>query len=177
MGFSFGFGDTFVVSNGGLFINFGGVNPPSSATVLNGTIVPPVIPNPVFDSNVGGGGSSGSLSIGSSQTDFPDITGSNRNPSLENLTFSSGVASDRNSREAQTLELSLSENEVMRISIEPVVEDVIGNDEAGNPTLIGQQVVGERFVSQGTSPTPSQQLPPNFLSNLFTKIFSGIDRS
>lgn len=177
MGFSFGFGDTFVVSNGGLFINIGGVNPPSAATVVNGTIVPPVIPNPLFGGDIGGGGSSGSLSIGSAQTDLRDITDGNRRPSLDSTSFSTGVTSVNNPGEAQTLELSLSENEVMQISIEPVVEDVIGNDEVGNPIIIGQQVVGERFVSQGTSPTSSGQLPPNFLSNLLTRIFSGIARS
>ncbi|OAB60951.1 hypothetical protein AY599_09855 [Leptolyngbya valderiana BDU 20041] len=45
--FSFGVGDTFVSSDGGsAVVNFGGGNPPSSATVTGSTITPPIINNP-----------------------------------------------------------------------------------------------------------------------------------
>ena len=46
--FSFGVGDTFVSSDGGAgVVNFGGVNPPSSATITNGVTTPPIINNPL----------------------------------------------------------------------------------------------------------------------------------
>jgi type IV pilus assembly protein PilQ len=45
--FSFGIGDTFVVSDGGSgVINFGGAQPPNSATFNSSPITAPVIPNP-----------------------------------------------------------------------------------------------------------------------------------
>lgn len=55
--FSFGINDSFfVVDNGAAAVNFGGVNPPSRSTVTGGTLVPPVIGNPIqsdvqFDRN------------------------------------------------------------------------------------------------------------------------------
>jgi len=51
--FSFGVGDTFVASDGGsAVVNFGGGNPPSSATVRNGVVTPPIINNPLSGSQV-----------------------------------------------------------------------------------------------------------------------------
>ncbi|MBE9042473.1 hypothetical protein IQ235_17005 [Oscillatoriales cyanobacterium LEGE 11467] len=180
MSFSFGLGDTFVVSNGGLFIGFGGVNPPSAATVVNGTIVPPVIPNSFSGAELTVSGTSGSLSFGGSADpiDSPGRASGNRGQSFEVSAFS-GVASADDRLNPQTLEMPISDSEVMQVSIEPVFEEIVENDEAGNPISTGQRLVGDRFTTHETLPTPSAslQLSPNFLSNLLTQIFSGIGRS
>lgn len=50
--FSFGVGDTFVLSDGGnAFINYGGNNPPNAATAGSNVLSPPAIPNPFAEGN------------------------------------------------------------------------------------------------------------------------------
>ncbi|MBD1853508.1 type IV pilus secretin family protein [Leptolyngbya sp. FACHB-711] len=50
--FSFGVGDTFVLSDGGnAFINYGGNNPPNAATAGSSVLSPPAIPNPFAGGN------------------------------------------------------------------------------------------------------------------------------
>ncbi|MDY6938450.1 MAG: hypothetical protein SWY16_12350 [Cyanobacteriota bacterium] len=174
MSFSFGLGDTFVVSNGGLFVNFGGVNPPSATTVTGGVVVPPVIDNPFSGSEVS---VSGGLNVsvgGSTDADISDEVRGNRGESSRRSEEATEADDLTN---PQVLEVPISDREVSQVSIEPIFEDIIGNDGAGNPVIIGQQQVGTRFVQTQTSssPAPTFQLPSNFLFNFLSKVFGAIE--
>jgi type IV pilus assembly protein PilQ len=185
--FSFGVGDTFVTSDGGAgIVNFGGANPPSNAATRSSLLTPTIINNPYAGSQVfldpNGvitvpGTSPGTVVI----DENGNITG---NIARGSGTFfrSSGVGISDNPLDSGIVDINPATDNIITRTQVPIFEDIIGTDNEGNQTVIGQRFVGfgvESSTELGepgsiiSSVTDLFQFPTRFLSTLQAQVING----
>lgn len=164
--FSFGVGDTFVVSDGGTgFVNYGGFNPPSAATASGSVISSPVIENPLV-----GLGANTIVDLSSPGVRVPGTT-----PGTVIIDQRPGQTPIRRVSNATAGEFL---RRIAGVSENPFVTGVTDISQATD-NIITIDADGNASVTQGTIGTATAglpslfQYPTRFLANLQAQVTNG----
>jgi type IV pilus assembly protein PilQ len=164
--FSFGVGDTFVVSDGGTgFVNYGGFNPPSAATASGSVISSPVIQNPLV-----GLGANTIVDLSSPGVRVPGTTPGtvivDQRPGQTPIRRISNAAAGEFLRRVAGVSENPFETGITDIS--QAEDNIITIDADGNAT------VTQGTLGTATAGLPSLfQYPTRFLANLQAQVTNG----